>query len=88
MPFEDRPPPTSGFLSKTGNYRDLLSYRKSEIIYNFTFRFCQKFLTRGDRTIDQMVHIPGISTPSNAKNYLMQDTSHTPLRQSLGFLHT
>ena len=56
MPPEDRPPPTSGgFLSKTGNYRELLSYRKSEIIYDFTFRFCQKFLSRGDRTIDQMV---------------------------------
>ena len=55
MPPEDRPPPNSGFLSKTGNYRELLSYRKSEIIYDFTFRFCQKFLSRGDRTIDQMV---------------------------------
>ena len=54
MPAED-PPPTPGFLSKTGNYRQLLSYRKSEIIYDFTFRFCQKFLSRGDRTIDQMV---------------------------------
>jgi four helix bundle suffix protein len=55
MPSEDRSPPPSGFLSKTGNYRDLLSYRKSEIIYDFTFRFCQKFLSRGDRTVDQMV---------------------------------
>ena len=56
MPPEDptRPSP-GGFLSKTGNYRQLLSYRKSEVIYDFTFRFCQKFLSRGDRTIDQMV---------------------------------
>lgn len=44
-----------GFLPKTGNYRELLSYRKAEIIYDFTFRFCEKFLKRGDRTIDQMV---------------------------------
>ncbi|MES2705832.1 MAG: four helix bundle suffix domain-containing protein [Verrucomicrobiota bacterium] len=56
MPAEDLPPPPSGgFLSKSGNYRELLSYRKSEVIYDFTFRFCQKFLTRGDRTVDQMV---------------------------------
>lgn len=48
----DRP---SGFLPKGGNYRELLSYRKAEIIYDFTFRFCEKFLKRGDRTIDQMV---------------------------------
>lgn len=43
------------FLQKTGNYRDLLSYRKAEIIFDFTCRFCEKFLRRGDRTIDQMV---------------------------------
>jgi four helix bundle suffix protein len=54
MASEDRTPPP-GFLPKTGNYRELLSYHKSEIIYDFTFRFCQKFLTRGDRTVDQMV---------------------------------
>jgi four helix bundle suffix protein len=45
----------SGFLPKTGNYRGLLSYRKAEVIYDFTFRFCQRFLAKGDRTIDQMV---------------------------------
>lgn len=46
---------TDGFLPKTGNYRELLSYRKAEVIYDFTFRFCEKFLKRGDRTVDQMV---------------------------------
>lgn len=51
MPSEDSP----GFLPKGGNYQALLSYQKSEIIYDFTFRFCEKFLKRGDRTIDQMV---------------------------------
>jgi four helix bundle suffix protein len=46
---------TGSFLPKGGNYRELLSYRKAEIVYDFTFRFCEKFLKRGDRTIDQMV---------------------------------
>jgi len=49
------PAQPEGFLPKGGNYRELLSYRKAEIIYDFTFRFCEKFLRRGDRTIDQMV---------------------------------
>jgi four helix bundle suffix protein len=49
------PEDPSGFLPKGGNYRDLLSYQKAEIIYDFTFRFCERFLKRGDRTIDQMV---------------------------------
>lgn len=49
-----KPEPKS-FLPSGGNYQDLLSYRKSEVIYDFTFRFTEKFLKRGDRTIDQMV---------------------------------
>lgn len=53
---QEKPSPDSGgFLPKTGNYQDLLSYRKAEIIYDLTFRFCEKHLKRGDRTIDQMV---------------------------------
>jgi four helix bundle suffix protein len=43
------------FLPPHGNYRKLLSYQKAEVVYDFTFRFCQRFLIRGDRTIDQMV---------------------------------
>jgi four helix bundle protein len=43
------------FLPPGGNYQDLLSYKKSEIIYDFTLRFCEKHLNRSDRTIDQMV---------------------------------
>lgn len=38
-----------------GNYRELLSYRKAEVIYDITFRFCERHLKKGDRTIDQMV---------------------------------
>lgn len=49
------PADPDGFLPAGGNYRDLLSYRKAEIIYDLTFRFCERFLKRGDRTIDQMV---------------------------------
>src|SRR5438034_6279954 len=44
-----------GFIPPHGNYQELLSYRKAEIVYDVTFRFCQRFLTRGDRTVDQMV---------------------------------
>jgi four helix bundle suffix protein len=44
-----------GFLKPRGDYRTLLSYQKSEVIYEITYRFCHKFLARGDRTIDQMV---------------------------------
>ena len=53
--FPPASPDDPGFLPSGGNYQDLLSYKKSEIVYDFTFRFCERHLKRGDRTIDQMV---------------------------------
>ena len=47
--------PKPGFIPPHGNYRELLSYQKAEVVYDLTFRFCQRFLSKGDRTIDQMV---------------------------------
>lgn len=44
-----------GFIPPHGNYRQLLSYQKAEVVYDITFRFCHRFLARGDRTIDQMI---------------------------------
>src|SRR5271154_5996647 len=44
-----------GFIPRHGGYQDLLSYQKAEVVYDLTFRFCERFLKRGDRTIDQMV---------------------------------
>ena len=39
-----------------GGFKKLLVYRKSQIIYQGTVLFCQRFLpARGDRTVDQMV---------------------------------
>lgn len=42
-------------IPQTGNYKALLSYQKTDVIYQITFDFCNRFLTKGDRTIDQMV---------------------------------
>src|ERR1700678_2494129 len=44
-----------GFIPPHGRYQELLSYQKAEVVYDLTFRFCQRFLPKGDRTIDQMV---------------------------------
>ena len=43
------------FLYYRGNYKNLLSYQKAVIIYDFTYCFCERFLKKFDRTIDQMV---------------------------------
>jgi len=45
----------NSFIPTHGNYKELLSYRKSEIIYDITFSFCSRFLKKNDRTIDQMI---------------------------------
>ena len=45
----------SGFLPAHGNYRELKSFRKAEIIYDLTRCFCGRFVARGDRTADQMI---------------------------------
>lgn len=37
------------------DYRKLLSYQRAEMVYDTTFRFCERFLPKGDRTVDQMI---------------------------------
>lgn len=43
------------FIPPHGNFRQLISYQKAEVIYDLTFRFCKRFLEKGDRTVDQMI---------------------------------
>ena len=44
-----------GFIPAHGGYQELLSFKKSRIVYDGTVRFCERFLKKGDRTFDQMV---------------------------------
>lgn len=43
-----------GFIPPHGGYESLLSYRKALIVYDATVRFCERFMNRRDRTVDQM----------------------------------
>ena len=52
---KDSTPEPPGFIPPHGNYQELLSYQKAEVVYDLTYRFCKRFLSKGDRTIDQMV---------------------------------
>ena len=58
--------PTERILPPRGDYKTLLSFQKSEVVYDITFRFAHKFLSKGDRTIDQMIQ----SARSGKKNIL------------------
>lgn len=42
-------------LPPRGDYKTLISYQKAEVVYEITYRFCNRFLKKGDRTVDQMV---------------------------------
>jgi len=46
---------TEGFIPLHGGYRNLITYQKSEIIYDGTIYFTKRFFRKYDRTIDQMV---------------------------------
>ena len=38
-----------------GNYKNLLSYQKADVIYCLTYYFVEHYLRRNDRTCDQMI---------------------------------
>lgn len=44
-----------GFIPPHGGYQELLSYQRACIIYDATVYFCNRFLSKRDRTFDQMV---------------------------------
>ncbi len=44
-----------GIMPKHGGYRRLRTYIQSQVIYEATIRFCERYVNRKDRTFDQMV---------------------------------
>ena len=46
---------TRNLTSSLGDVKTLLTFRKAQIIYDLTFYFAHTFLSKGDRTIDQMI---------------------------------
>lgn len=54
-PSSHQSPEPERLLPPRGDYQTLLSFQKAEVVYDITFRFANKYLARGDRTIDQMI---------------------------------
>ena len=59
-------PDSHPIIPPRGDYQTLHSFHKAEVVYDITFRFAHKFLSRGDRTVDQMIQ----SARSGKKNIL------------------
>jgi four helix bundle suffix protein len=53
-------------LPPRGDYQTLHSFQKAQVVYDITFRFAHKYLSKGDRTVDQMIQ----SARSGKKNIL------------------
>jgi four helix bundle suffix protein len=47
--------PREGFIPPHGGYAGLAAYQKALIVFQATVRFCERFLEKRDRTLDQMV---------------------------------
>src|SRR5207244_11136193 len=61
-----------------GDYQTLLSFQKAEVIYDITFRFAHKFLSKGDRTVDQMIQ----AARSGKKNLLEGSKAATTSKET------
>jgi four helix bundle suffix protein len=70
--------PSARLLPPRGDYQTLLSFQKAEVIYDITYRFAHKFLTRGDRTIDQMIQ----SARSGKQNILEGSKAGTSSKET------
>lgn len=47
--------PNKDFLPQYTGYRQLYSFRKATAIYQITYYFVEKYLSKSDRTVDQML---------------------------------
>lgn len=65
----------STIVKRMGNYRDLLCYRKAEVIYDITYFFANKFFKSSDRTIDQMVQAARSGKQNIIEGYAASITS-------------
>ena len=68
-------PSYPGFIPPHGGYEKLLAYRKSEIIYDATVRFCDRFIDKKSRTHDQMVQAARSGNKNIAEGSQVSGTS-------------
>src|ERR1041384_8038246 len=64
-----------GFIPPHGGYEKLLAYKKAEIIYDATVRFCDRFIDKRSRTHDQMVQAARSGNKNIAEGSQVSGTS-------------
>src|ERR1043166_901867 len=64
-----------GFIPPHGGYEKLFSYPKTQIIYDATIRFCDRFIDKRSRTHDQMVQAARSGNKNIAEGSRISGTS-------------
>ena len=62
-------------IPKHGGYRNTLSYKLSQLIYDITVRFCDRYIDKFSRTKDQMVQAARSGKQNIAEGSLASATS-------------
>jgi restriction system protein len=55
LPAHEKTDPQRGKLRPSGGYRTTCSFQTATLVYDATYRFCDKFLDPRSRTVDQMI---------------------------------
>jgi len=66
---------SSGLIPPHGGYRDLKSYQMAEIVHDATVVFCDRFIDRRSRTVDQMVQAARSGKQNIAEGSMASGTS-------------
>ena len=66
---------TSDKITLNSNYKKLLCYQKTVIIYDLTFHFCKRFIDIKDRTYDQMIQAARSGKQNIVEGYVDMATS-------------
>ena len=69
------PAHSEGFIPPHGGYQKLFSYPKTQIIYDATVRFCDRFISIKSRTHDQMVQAARSGNKNIAEGSRISGTS-------------
>ena len=72
---DGRHPSHEGFIPPHGGYEKLFSYPKTQIIYDATVRFCDRFINIKSRTHDQMVQAARSGNKNIAEGSRISGTS-------------
>ena len=64
-----------GFIDPHGGFRNLKSYQMTEIVYDATVAFCDRFISRFSRTHDQMVQAARSGKQNIAEGSVASGTS-------------